>query len=144
MNNINSLQLTRVQIHPHGASSLRGNVMEIQGWATGDLPGGPFFADAAAVGGFEGWSTFESLPGAHFASAEAVAIFEPEARLYDDAVARYAADRDADELWESLRALGYDNAEIEWHVRHRGERMQRGYVSRRDISVPSHSSGYAV
>jgi len=32
------------------------------------------------------------------------------------------------ELWDALRALGFDPAEIQWHVDRPGESMRTGYA----------------
>jgi hypothetical protein len=71
---------------------------------------------------------FGQLPGAHFYSEQAVNNYAYAATRYENIVAQYDFDGDEADLWESLRGLGFDRNEIQWHVAHRGERMQQGYM----------------
>ena len=71
---------------------------------------------------------FGELPGAHFASEQAVNDHGYVATRYENIIATFDLDGDEAGLWESLRGLGFENDEIEWHAAHRGERMQMGYI----------------
>jgi hypothetical protein len=68
------------------------------------------------------------LPGAYFFTPESLIEFRDEAVRYEQTVAdfeRYGCEPD---LSEGLHDLCFNDAEIEWHVKNRGKRMQRGYM----------------
>ncbi len=48
---------------------------------------------------------------------------------YERAIRDYQRTRDDLLLHEDLAALGFDNAEIEWHAEHSGQRMRQGFVN---------------
>lgn len=72
--------------------------------------------------------TFGELPGADFYSEQAVKDHGYAATRYENIIATFEVDGDEAELWGSLRGLGFENDEIEWHSAHRGQRMPRGYA----------------
>ena len=72
--------------------------------------------------------SFGELPGAHFASEQAVTDHGYMATRYENTIATFDLDGDEAELWPALAGLGFDRREIAWHIAHRGERMQRGYM----------------
>jgi hypothetical protein len=69
------------------------------------------------------------LPHALFFGDAALAEHGKAATAYESAVADFELHGDEAELWEALDALGYEPAEIQWHVAHRSERMRQGYVA---------------
>ena len=71
--------------------------------------------------------TCAELPGATLYGDAAVAEHRDFATRYEAAVAQFEQDGEPAELWENLRALRFENDEIQWHVDHRGEQMTQGY-----------------
>ena len=77
--------------------------------------------------------TSPSLPGATFTSIEALREFVGDRIAYDAAVAEFVTARDEETLAERLAALGYDEAEIAWHIARPGERMQEMFANATDL-----------
>jgi hypothetical protein len=72
--------------------------------------------------------TFVELPGTVFFSEKAFSDnLEIESR-YEAAIGDYEQNGCREDLYQALAALGYDDASIWWHIRHRGQRMARGFI----------------
>ncbi len=68
-----------------------------------------------------------AAPRAVFADARSLRKHRREARNY--ALTVSTAEPAAAEMWETLRALGFDYSEIQWHVDNPGKTMRQGFVA---------------
>jgi hypothetical protein len=67
-------------------------------------------------------------PGAVFNSLEAIESYAPHCDAIEAAIAAYEADLCEEDLWEALKAQGFENYEVQWCIDNPGRRPRIGYM----------------